>query len=107
MTSRTPRCPRATHSRWPDGWATGSLTSTSPTAWGQHATSTWSPGAATQPCAELLENLATSGFDGTVVVEINTRRSEDHYERESDVAEALAFTRLHLAAAMPVAKKEA
>jgi hypothetical protein len=33
-----------------------------------------------------------------VVVEINTRRSEDRAEREFDVAEALAFTRLHLAA---------
>jgi sugar phosphate isomerase/epimerase len=57
------------------------------------------PGRGAQPCAELLEQLAVNGFDGTVVVEINTRRADDHNERESDVAEALAFTRLHLAAA--------
>jgi sugar phosphate isomerase/epimerase len=56
------------------------------------------PGRGSQPCAELLEQLAVDGFDGTVVVEINTRHADDHNERESDVAEALAFTRLHLAA---------
>ncbi|HVW82029.1 MAG TPA: sugar phosphate isomerase/epimerase [Mycobacteriales bacterium] len=56
------------------------------------------PGRGAQPCAELLEQLAVSGFDGTVVVEINTRRADDRAEREADVAEALAFTRLHLAA---------
>jgi sugar phosphate isomerase/epimerase len=59
------------------------------------------PGRGEQPCAELLEGLAARGFDGTVVVEINTRRAETRAERESDLAEALAFTRLHLAA--PVA----
>jgi sugar phosphate isomerase/epimerase len=56
------------------------------------------PGRGAQPCAELLEQLAVDGFTGTVVVEINTRRAEGRVERESDVAEALAFTRLHLAA---------
>ena len=59
------------------------------------------PGRGEQPCAELLEGLAARGFDGTVVVEINTRRAETRAERETDLAEALAFTRLHLAA--PVA----
>ncbi|HWA67488.1 MAG TPA: sugar phosphate isomerase/epimerase [Mycobacteriales bacterium] len=62
------------------------------------------PGRGAQPCAELLEQLAVNGFNGTVVVEINTRRADDRIERESDVAEALAFTRLHLAA--PVAADE-
>jgi sugar phosphate isomerase/epimerase len=56
------------------------------------------PGRGTQPCAALLETLADNGFDGTIVVEINTRRADDRAEREADVAEALAFTRLHLAA---------
>ena len=56
------------------------------------------PGRGSQPCAELLENLAVSGFDGLVVVEVNTRRAEDRFERESDLAEALAFTRLNLVA---------
>ncbi|CUU54208.1 Sugar phosphate isomerase/epimerase [Parafrankia irregularis] len=56
------------------------------------------PGRGTQPCAELLERLAVNGFAGTVVVEINTRRAESRDQREADLAEALAFTRLNLAA---------
>jgi sugar phosphate isomerase/epimerase len=60
------------------------------------------PGRGTQPCAELLERLAGNGFDGTVVVEINTRRAESRAQRETDLAEALAFTRLNLAAPSPV-----
>jgi sugar phosphate isomerase/epimerase len=56
------------------------------------------PGRGDQPCAELLESLAARGFDGTVVVEINTRRADSRAERETDLAEALAFTRLYLAA---------
>ncbi|AEH11336.1 sugar phosphate isomerase/epimerase family protein [Candidatus Protofrankia datiscae] len=57
------------------------------------------PGRGNQPCADLLERLAARGFDGTVVVEINTRRAESRAQREADLAEALAFTRLNLAAA--------
>ncbi|WP_042385424.1 sugar phosphate isomerase/epimerase family protein [Streptacidiphilus melanogenes] len=57
------------------------------------------PGRGTQPCAELLERLARNGFDGHVVLEVNTRRSPGPVEREADLAEALAFTRLNLAAA--------
>jgi sugar phosphate isomerase/epimerase len=56
------------------------------------------PGRGDQPCAELLETLARGGFDGTVVVEVNTRRSESRADREADLAEALAFTRLHFVA---------
>ena len=56
------------------------------------------PGRGEQPCAELLEHLAATSFDGLVVVEVNTRRCEDRAEREADLAEALAFTRLNLAA---------
>ena len=59
------------------------------------------PGRGDQPCAELLEGLAVGGFEGLVVVEINTRRCEDRVEREHDLAEALAFTRLNLAAPAP------
>ncbi len=55
------------------------------------------PGRGKQPCAELLEHLARTGFDGHVVLEVNTRRSASPAEREADLAEALAFTRLHLA----------
>ena len=51
------------------------------------------PGRGDQPCAELLEGLAATGFDGLVVVEINTRSARTGTEREADLAEALAFTR--------------
>lgn len=57
------------------------------------------PGRGSQPCAELLERLALTGFDGHVVIEVNTRRAMSGAEREADLAEALAFTRLHLASA--------
>jgi sugar phosphate isomerase/epimerase len=56
------------------------------------------PGRGAQPCAEFLEGLAGGGFDGLVVVEVNTRKADDRAEREADLAEALAFTRLNLAA---------
>ncbi|HEY9389653.1 MAG TPA: sugar phosphate isomerase/epimerase [Mycobacteriales bacterium] len=56
------------------------------------------PGRGTQPCAQVLESLAERRFDGSVIVEINTRRAVNREEREFDLAEALAFTRLHLAA---------
>ena len=56
------------------------------------------PGRGTQPCGELLESLGAAGFDGHVVIEVNTRRAMSAAEREEDLAEALAFTRLHLAA---------
>jgi hypothetical protein len=56
------------------------------------------PGRGTQPCAEVLERLGAHGFDGNVIVEINTRRALDRAEREADLAEALAYCRLHLVA---------
>lgn len=56
------------------------------------------PGRGTQPCAELLERLAAGGYDGLVVLEVNTRRAATRAEREADLAEALAFARLNLAA---------
>ncbi len=56
------------------------------------------PGRGSQPCAQVLRGLAGAGFDGHVVVEVNTRRAMSAAEREADLAEALAFTRAHLAA---------
>jgi sugar phosphate isomerase/epimerase len=55
------------------------------------------PGRGGQPCAELLEGLAGTGFSGDVVVEVNTRRAADTVQREADLAEALAFSRRYLA----------
>jgi sugar phosphate isomerase/epimerase len=57
------------------------------------------PGRGTQPVAELLESLATRGFAGHVVLEVNTRRSGNRNGRETDLMEGLAFARLHFAAA--------
>lgn len=56
------------------------------------------PGRGTQPCAEVLETLATQGFSGDVIVEVATRRV-GQAQRELDLAEALAFARLNLASA--------
>ena len=57
------------------------------------------PGRGTQPVAELLEHLATSSFDGHIVVEINTRKAADREAREIDLVESLAFARLNFEAA--------
>jgi sugar phosphate isomerase/epimerase len=55
------------------------------------------PGRGNQPCAEMLGRLASRGFDGQIVLEVNTRRAASREERMDDLAEALAFTRLYLA----------
>jgi sugar phosphate isomerase/epimerase len=57
------------------------------------------PGRGTQPVAELLERLATGGFGGHIVLEINTRKAGNRQQRELDLVEALAFTRLNFASA--------
>jgi sugar phosphate isomerase/epimerase len=57
------------------------------------------PGRGKQPVAELLEHLASEGFAGHVVLEVNTRRSGGRSARETDLIEGLAFARLHFAAA--------
>lgn len=57
------------------------------------------PGRGSQPCSQLLEHLAATGWSGNVVVEVSTRRAPTSTQREADLAEALAFARLNLAAA--------
>ncbi|WP_035913742.1 sugar phosphate isomerase/epimerase family protein [Knoellia sinensis] len=57
------------------------------------------PGRGSQPCAEVLDALVHNGFDGSIVVEVSTRRLSVE-QRELALAEALAFCRLHLAAAL-------
>jgi sugar phosphate isomerase/epimerase len=57
------------------------------------------PGRGSQPCGDVLGLLAQRDWRGTVVVEVNTRRARSRAERETDLAESLAFARLHLAAA--------
>ena len=60
------------------------------------------PGRGGQPCAQLLTWLSATGYPGVVVLEVNTRRALSKQERLDDLAESLAFTRLHLGqAGMP------
>ena len=54
------------------------------------------PGRGTMRAAEFLQHLASSGFDGNVVLEINTRRCSTREERIADLTESLAFAREHL-----------
>jgi sugar phosphate isomerase/epimerase len=56
------------------------------------------PGRGNQPCAEVLGLLAEWSWSGTVAVEVNTRKCKTRQEREAELAECLAFARLHLAA---------
>ncbi len=55
------------------------------------------PGRGSQPCGDFLEHLATTGFDGHIVMEINTRKAGTREAREADLIESLAFSRLHFA----------
>lgn len=59
------------------------------------------PGRGTQPCAEVCRRLGASGFEGTVVVEISTRRARSRNERLDMLAESLLFARLHLGTDLP------
>jgi len=58
------------------------------------------PGRGSQPVAEVLRLLADSGFDGDLIVEVNTRSSLNADARKADLAEALAFAHAH---GMPMA----
>ena len=55
------------------------------------------PGRGAQPVAELLEYLAGNGYEGQLVLEVSTRKAADRQARIRELAEALAFTRLHFA----------
>ena len=54
------------------------------------------PGRGNQPCAEVLSHLSAVGFDGHVVLEVNTRKARNPAEREADLSDALAFARYFL-----------
>ncbi len=57
------------------------------------------PGRGTQPCAELLGKLAAADWDGSVTLEVNTRKSGNRSRRADDLAESLHFARSGLTAA--------
>ena len=53
------------------------------------------PGRGTTGADRFLHHLATSGFDGEIVLEINTRKAASKQAREADLRESLAFAREH------------
>jgi sugar phosphate isomerase/epimerase len=53
------------------------------------------PGRGTTGADRFLEHLAASGFDGEIVVEINTRKAATKADRETDLRESLEFARRH------------
>ena len=59
------------------------------------------PGRGSIGAREFLRHLATVGFGGEVVVEINTRKCRDTTEREADLRESLEFAREHSAVETP------
>jgi sugar phosphate isomerase/epimerase len=61
------------------------------------------PGSGNQPCAEVLQRLADTGYRGVVVAEVSTRRCRTRYDRAETLARALLFARLHL---QPTADRE-
>ncbi|MCD4523287.1 sugar phosphate isomerase/epimerase [Nocardioides sp. cx-173] len=54
------------------------------------------PGRGAMGARTFLHHLVEVGFDGEVVVEINTRRCSSRAEREADLRESLEFAREHL-----------
>src|SRR5699024_2649156 len=56
------------------------------------------PGRGTQPCAQVLQELARTGWDGDVVVEVQTRRAPSAEHVRADLAASLDFARAHLRA---------
>jgi sugar phosphate isomerase/epimerase len=56
------------------------------------------PGRGDQQAGRVLQHLAELNFSGHVVLEVNSRKSGTRAQREADLAESLAFARLHLAA---------
>ena len=59
------------------------------------------PGRGSMGAAPFLRHLAKVGFDGEIVVEINTRKCRDTAEREADLRESLEFAREHVSVTTP------
>ncbi len=59
------------------------------------------PGRGVMNAAEFLSGLAEQGFDGHIVLEINTRRCTSRTERVADLTESLDFARQHFALRTP------
>jgi sugar phosphate isomerase/epimerase len=55
------------------------------------------PGRGAMDAAGFLGHLAGTGFEGHIVVEINTRKASTRQEREADLRASLTFARQHFA----------
>ena len=53
------------------------------------------PGLGDQPVAEVLQMLANTGWSGSIVAEVNTRKAKDERERVEMLRETLEFARTH------------
>ncbi len=53
------------------------------------------PGRGVMKAAPFLSHLARTGYDGHIVLEINTRKASSREERERDLVESLEFAREH------------
>jgi sugar phosphate isomerase/epimerase len=53
------------------------------------------PGRGTMGADRFLRHIATAGFDGEIILEINTRRASAGPTREAELREALEFAREH------------
>jgi sugar phosphate isomerase/epimerase len=56
------------------------------------------PGRGDQQADRVLQYLAERDFTGHIILEVNLRRSVTRAQREADLAESLAYARLHFAA---------
>ena len=54
------------------------------------------PGEGTQRCAEALQYLSETGFDGVVAIEVSTRKARGAGEREDQLKQTLDFARMNL-----------
>ncbi len=59
------------------------------------------PGRGVMGADTFLAHLADRGFEGHIVLEINTRKCSTRSEREADLRESLTFTRTHFAVHTP------
>lgn len=59
------------------------------------------PGRGNEPVAAVLGRLASTGWSGSVVAEINTRRAKNDSDRIELLTETLAFAREHLRVETP------
>jgi sugar phosphate isomerase/epimerase len=64
------------------------------------------PGEGSQPCVQICASLASNGFRGHVVIEVNTQNARTTPERAAMLHRALTFARTHLNHSEPASSPE-